>query len=119
MVPVAREGLRFGVPGVDGEVSARLLRPPAARCLLVLAHGAGADMNHPFMESAATLLHELGIASLRFQFPYAERGRRRPDARRVLLDSIRAAVSVGADRAGDLPLFAGGKSMGEIGRAHV
>ncbi|MDJ0786266.1 MAG: alpha/beta hydrolase [Myxococcota bacterium] len=93
-------------------VSGLWLRPPGARAALVLAHGAGAGMQHAFMEAAATELAAHGIATLRFQFPYMEAGSRRPDHRRKLVATIRAAVAKGAELAEGLPLFAGGKSMG-------
>lgn len=93
-------------------MSALFERPAKARCLLVLAHGAGADMRHPFMESAAEALADRGIATFRFQFPYTEQGRRAPNPGPVLQATVRSAVAAATARAGDLPLFAGGKSMG-------
>src|SRR5258706_7995038 len=95
-----------------GEVSALLERPANSRHLLVLAHGAGAGMTHPFMESLSTELASLGVATLRYQFPYMEERRRIPDAPAVLLSTVRAAVRAASHAAPDLPLFAGGKSMG-------
>ncbi len=94
------------------EVSGLLIRPPAARRLLVLAHGAGAGMRHPFMEALARHLTAEGTATLRFQFPYAEAGGRRPDAPPLLMATVAAAVAAAKAAAGDLPLLAGGKSMG-------
>ena len=91
-----------------GEVRALMLRPAGARALLVLAHGAGAGMEHPFMTQAAEGLATHGVATLRYQFPYAEAGSRRPDPPAVLEATVRAAVAAAAD----LPLVAGGKSMG-------
>ena len=93
-------------------VAALLLRPADAHCLYVFAHGAGAGMQHRFMESASARLAGHGIASLRYQFPYMEAGSRRPDSRGTLLATVRAAVRAAADAAPDLPLLAGGKSMG-------
>jgi predicted alpha/beta-hydrolase family hydrolase len=107
----ARE-LRFIASSSSGEVSALLLRPADARWLLVLAHGAGAGMRHPFMEDLSALLAGLGIATFRYQFPYMEQGRRSPSPRPVLLATVRAAVAAATQVAGDLPLAAGGKSMG-------
>jgi predicted alpha/beta-hydrolase family hydrolase len=107
-----REEIRFVATPSAGEVGAILLRPAAARSMLVLAHGAGAGMRHPFLEKLAETLAERDVATFRWQFPYAERGSRRPDQRPVLLASVRAAIVRGAEAAGDLPLFAGGKSMG-------
>ena len=104
--------LRFAATANAGEVTALLLRPDRARALLVLAHGAGAGMRHPFMEAIARELAGVGLATFRFQFPYMERGSRRPDHRSVLLATVRSAVAAAAVEAGDLPMFAGGKSMG-------
>jgi hypothetical protein len=104
--------LRVEVSKDVGDVSALLLRPDAARCLLVLAHGAGAGMRHTFMESIAERLARRGVATLRYQFPYLEAGRRAPNPPALLTATVRAAVDVAADVAGDLPLLAGGKSMG-------
>lgn len=93
-------------------VSAILRRPAEARWGLVLAHGAGAGMHHHFMESLVDELAERQVATLRYQFPYMEAGRRRPDGKPLLLATVRAAVALAARLLEDLPLFAGGKSMG-------
>src|SRR6195256_2137586 len=103
--------LRFAVQG-GGEVSALLLRPVPACWLLVLAHGAGAGMSHPFMEELASELAGVGVATLRYQFPYMEARRRAPDAPAVLTATVVAAVHAAAQVAPGLPLLAGGKSMG-------
>ena len=95
-----------------GDVSAILLRPVDARALYVLAHGAGAGMRHRFMESIAQALASRDIATLRYQFPYVEAGARRPDPPAVLEATVRAAVARARELAPDLPLVAGGKSMG-------
>jgi len=97
----------------DGHaVSALLLRPPRARAAYVFAHGAGAGMRHPSMEAVATGLAERGIATLRYQFPYMEKGSKRPDPPALAQATVRAAVAEAARHCGDLPLFAGGKSFG-------
>jgi predicted alpha/beta-hydrolase family hydrolase len=105
------ERLRFAVPGA-GEVSAILVRPMKARWLLVLAHGAGAGMTHPFLEKLAGELADVGVASFRYQFPYMEQRRRVPDAPTVATAAVAAAVRAAADAAPGLPLLAGGKSFG-------
>jgi uncharacterized protein len=105
------ERLRFEVES-GGEVSALLLRSSNARRLLVLAHGAGAGMSHPFMEKLAGELASVGVATLRYQFPYMEKQRRVPDAPAVLTATVVAAVRAAAEADPDLPLLAGGKSMG-------
>src|SRR5262244_4081284 len=94
----------------DIRVSGLLEAPPRARACYVLAHGAGAGMAHPFMAAVAAALAARGIASLRYQFPYMERGGRRPDPPKVAHAAVRAAVGE-ASRL-DLPLIAGGKSFG-------
>jgi predicted alpha/beta-hydrolase family hydrolase len=93
-------------------VSALLLRPKDARACFVFAHGAGAGMAHPFMEVVATGLCARGIATLRYQFPYMEKGSRRPDAPAVAHAAVRAAVAEAARCCAGLPLIAGGKSFG-------
>jgi predicted alpha/beta-hydrolase family hydrolase len=98
--------------GSFGQVSALLLRPSAARVLFVLAHGAGAGMRHPFLESVALALADRRIATLRYQFPYMEARRGAPDRAAVLQATVRAAVDQAREVAPDLPLIAGGKSMG-------
>ena len=104
--------IRFRVNDKVGEVSGLLLRPRDANALLVLAHGAGAGMRHKFMEAIAEKLALVGVATLRYQFPYMEKGIKRPDSELVLTETARAAVSAGGKYADDLPLFAAGKSMG-------
>jgi predicted alpha/beta-hydrolase family hydrolase len=98
--------------GQAQRVSGLWLAPEQAHAVYVFAHGAGAGMRHAFMEAAAQGLAERGIASLRYQFPYMERGSRRPDAPPLAQATVRAAVAVAAQRAPSLPLFAGGKSFG-------
>jgi predicted alpha/beta-hydrolase family hydrolase len=93
-------------------VSGLLLAPAEARACYVLAHGAGAGMAHPFMAAVAEGLAERAIATLRYQFPYMERGSKRPDTPKVAQAAVRAAVAEAARLAPGLPLIAGGKSFG-------
>jgi uncharacterized protein len=93
-------------------VSGLLLAPDNARACYVLAHGAGAGMKHPFMAAAANELGARGIATLRYQFPYMEKGGKRPDPPKVAHAAVRAAVAEAAKLMPTLPLFAGGKSFG-------
>lgn len=99
------------LPG-GGAVSTLLDRPPAAEALLVLGHGAGAGMQHPFMERLTEALNARGVAVFRYQFPYLEHGSRRVDPAPVLEGTVRAAVQAASAAAPHLPCFAGGKSMG-------
>ncbi len=103
--------LRIEVEG-RGEVSAVVVRPEKAKWMLVLGHGAGAGMWHPFMEAVAGELAQAGIATLRYQFPYMEGRRGAPDRPAVLMATVAAAVRAAEKAAPDLELLAGGKSMG-------
>jgi predicted alpha/beta-hydrolase family hydrolase len=106
----ARE-LKFDV-GSAGGVSALLVQPNDARACYAFAHGAGAGMRHPSMEAIAAGLAERGIATLRYQFPYMEKGSKRPDPPPIAQATVRAAVAEAARSCKGLPLIAGGKSFG-------
>ena len=93
-------------------VSGLLLVPDSPKAAFVLAHGAGAGMTHHFLADAATGLHARGLATLRYQFPYMERGSRRPDTPALAHATVRAAARRANERLPDIPLFAGGKSFG-------
>jgi uncharacterized protein len=93
-------------------VSALLQSPRDARAGYVMAHGAGAGMAHRFMQSMADALAARGIATLRYQFPYMERGSKRPDAPGLAHATVRAAVAEAARRMAGIDLFAGGRSFG-------
>src|SRR3989442_8088750 len=109
-MPPATE-LRVRVGETTGDVSALLVRPADARLLYVLAHGAGAGMRHPFLETISQRLAEREIATLRYQFPYMEQRARRPDPPAVAAAAVRAAVMEAARAAPGLPLVAGGESV--------
>lgn len=98
----------------NDDVSGLYLDPPGADALLVLGHGAGAGMRHPFMDGLAAALAARRVATLRYQFPYMEAGRRAPDRVPRLVATVRAAVECGLGLVGAAgrPLVAGGKSMG-------
>jgi uncharacterized protein len=89
-----------------------LLRPSDAHLMYVLAHGAGAGMRHPFMTGIAEKLQAKGVATLRYEFPYMQSGKKSPDVPRVLEATVRKAIEKAAELAPDLPIIAGGKSMG-------
>jgi uncharacterized protein len=93
-------------------ISARWTPAAAPIAAAALAHGAGAGMDHPFVAGAADGLAAAGIATMRFNFPYMEGGRRVPDPTPVLLDAWNEAITVLAGRGPGLPMIIGGKSMG-------
>jgi predicted alpha/beta-hydrolase family hydrolase len=93
-------------------VSGLFTLPRAARACFVFAHGAGAGMRHPFMAAFAADLAARNIACLRYQFPFMERGSKRPDSAATAQATVRAAVARAAELAPNLALFAGGKSFG-------
>lgn len=111
MTTTTRE-LSIEIDDAIGRVDALALVPDDARAFFVMAHGAGAGMRHAFMAAMAEQLATRRIATLRFQFPYTQAERRRPDPPDVLQRAVRAAVATGRTLAAGLPLVAGGKSMG-------
>ena len=97
----------------DGRTVSGLLQiPPQPLACLTLAHGARAGMTHPFLTAFATGLAGRRIATLRYQFPYMERGAKRPDPPKVAQATVRAAVLLARRLVAPLPLFAAGKSFG-------
>jgi hypothetical protein len=108
----ATRALALRVSESVGDVEALLLRPDDARWLLVLAHGAGAGMHHPFMERLARELAGCRVATFRYQFPYMRQRKQRPDPSVILTATVRAAVMAASEAASGLPLLAGGKSLG-------
>ncbi len=108
---IAPRPATIAIEGADS-VSALLVAPPGAHACYVFAHGAGAGMKHAFMTTVASELAERGIATLRYQFPYMERGSKRPDTPKVAHAAVRAAVEAAARLVPQIPLYAGGKSFG-------
>lgn len=105
--------------GKTSMLSALLLEPPNARLGALIAHGAGAGMRHPFMQSIAESLAARGIASLRYNFPYMELKSGRPDSPAVAEKAVRAAVHAARQALPNLPLIAGGKSFGGRMTSHA
>jgi uncharacterized protein len=112
IMPIEIRELVIRVTAPPGEVSALLMLPENAAYLLVLAHGAGANMRHATMQTIAERLAEVGIATLRYNFPYMEEGRPRVDSPEVSTATVRAAAAKAREAAPDLPLLAGGHSFG-------
>jgi predicted alpha/beta-hydrolase family hydrolase len=104
--------IKIEVSKPHGTVSGLLSHPDNAKWLLVLGHGAGAGMRHKFMEQISTQLAEQGIGTLRYQFPYMEKGSKTPDPKPILLSTVRSAITAAKQIADGIPLLAGGKSMG-------
>lgn len=109
---MSTKSLSIQVSAAIGKVSAIVVVPKDATCLLTLAHGAGANMTHVFMETLAEQLAEAGIATLRFNFPFMENGKGRPDTPAVAHQTIEAAIDKALKLYPSLPLFVAGKSFG-------
>ena len=103
--------LSFEASKSSGNVSAIIYEPPNHEAVLVFAHGAGAGMNHPFMESLASKLAGKNITVFRYNFPYIEQKKKSPDPPNILMACIKSAV-LKAQELYSLPVFAGGKSLG-------
>jgi predicted alpha/beta-hydrolase family hydrolase len=106
------EELKIPVPVGDVSVSGLLLRPAGAKVLYLFAHGAAAGMTHKSMVASAKGLAARQIATLRYNFPYMEKGARRPDPPKLARATVRAAAVQAGVLAPDLPLYAGGRSFG-------
>jgi predicted alpha/beta-hydrolase family hydrolase len=111
MTSITSQPLTIAVSDAE-RVSALLQTPANARACYVLAHGAGAGMTHPFMSAIANELAARGIATLRYQFPYMEKGSRRPDSPKLAQATVRSAVAEASRLHPNLALVAGGKSFG-------
>lgn len=105
------ETLKLPVSDSPVSVSAEYILPAKSKCVLTLAHGAGAGMNHPFMIALANQLAEKNIATLRFNFPFIEK-KGRPDVPGVAHKTIEAAINDAHKKLPELPLFISGKSFG-------
>jgi len=103
---------RGRIPVAGGEVGVTRIEPKGSVATLVVAHGAGAGMDHPFLVGFCRSMGEAGVGTLRFNFPYIDRGRRSPDPERVLRETWLAAFEDASERAGTRPVLAGGKSLG-------
>ena len=104
--------LKLKVSSSIGTVSAKYITPGKPRCIFTLAHGAGAGMDHSFMETLAESLSKVGIATLRFNFPFVEHKKGRPDSPAVAHSTIEAAIAKARELNPKLPLFVSGKSFG-------
>jgi len=109
---VKRKSISLKVSSEIGSVSGEYIIPEKSICLITLAHGAGAGMHHPFLSELAESLAGLGIATLRFNFPFTENNKRRPDVPAVAYKTIEAAIHKARKQYPTLPLFISGKSFG-------
>jgi predicted alpha/beta-hydrolase family hydrolase len=106
------QSIQLEVSPSIGMVSAEYIVPEASKCIMTLAHGAGAGMHHLFMTSLAASLSDVGIATLRFNFPFTEHKKGRPDTPAVAHQTIAAAITAAHQAFPTLPIFAAGKSFG-------
>ena len=104
--------VKISVSDSIGKVSGEIIQPEKMKSMLVLAHGAGAGMNHPFMTALSKALAELEVGTLRFNFPFIEQKKKRPDVPAVAHKTIEAAIQKVTELFPSTPLFAGGKSFG-------
>ncbi len=111
-MPHKTKNIIFSASKSSGEVSGKLLIPSKAKFVLVFAHGAGAGMEHPFMENVSSYLADEGVATLRFNFPFTEKKKKSPDPAPILIATIKSAIDAAKKYSKGIPLFAGGKSMG-------
>ena len=102
----------FEASSSSGQVTGILVKPENPDSLLVLAHGAGAGIHHPWMNTVSAKLAAQGIATFRYQFPYMEQGRKTPGPPAIAMATVRSAVAEAGRLAPGIPLFAGGKSYG-------
>ena len=107
-----QQSLSLEVSPAIGNVSAECVVPEKAKCIITLAHGAGAGMNHSFMIALAKTLSEASIATMRFNFPFTENKKGRQDPPAVAHKTIQAAISKAKELFPELPLFVAGKSFG-------
>ncbi len=106
------KSFKIEVSPAVGKVSAKYMVPDKPVCILTLAHGAGAGMDHSFMEKLADSLTGVGIATLRYNFPFAEHKKFRPDSPAIAHATIEAAIQKARELNPKLPLFVSGKSFG-------
>lgn len=106
------QSFKLEVSPLVGVVSAKYIVPDKPICIFTLAHGAGAGMDHSFMETLADALSKVGIATLRFNFPFAENKKGRPDSPAIAHQTIAAAIAKAHELNPKLPLFVSGKSFG-------
>jgi predicted alpha/beta-hydrolase family hydrolase len=109
---MSTQSLSLQISAAIGQVSAECIAPEKPKCVMTLAHGAGAGMNHPFMVTLAQLLSARDIATLRFNFPFAEGKKGRPDLPAVAHKTIEGAIAKAKELFPKLPLFVAGKSFG-------
>lgn len=112
MAKKVKRSINIEVSDSIGKVSAEYIMPSDPKCIISLAHGAGAGMNHPFMVALADSLAEMSIATIRFNFPFTENGKKRPDTPKVAQQTIEAAIAKAHELSATMPVFVGGKSFG-------
>jgi predicted alpha/beta-hydrolase family hydrolase len=114
-----KKSLKILVSKEIGKVSCKIYIPANPKSVLSLAHGAGAGMDHHFMETLASRLAEQDIATLRFNFPFAENKKGRPDSPAIAHQTIKAAIAKARELFPKLSLFVAGKSFGGRMSSHT
>lgn len=104
--------ITFQVSDSIGAVSGEIMAPDDMQFLYAFAHGAGAGMNHPFMVKLSAALADLKIGTLRYNFPYMEKGKKRPDVPAVAEKAVNRAIETAMEKFPQIPILAGGKSFG-------
>ena len=109
---MAEKKISIFVSKTIGSISAKIIAAKKPKAVLVLAHGAGASMDHPFMKNLSVELEQLGVTTIRYNFPYMENKKGRPDPPAVATRTVAMVVEKASSLYPKLPLFAGGKSFG-------
>lgn len=106
------KSLKIKISENIGTVSAALLEPAQLKALIVLAHGAGAGMNHQFMIALSETLATKNIGTLRYNFPYMENGKKRPDVPAVATKTVEVVLMKAHELFPKIKIFGAGKSFG-------
>lgn len=102
-----------------GKITYEISESADAIATLIIAHGAGAGMHHPFMVSLADTLSEVGINAIRFNFPYMEKGRKAPGSPKDAIAAWEHMITEASNVLPGLPIFMSGKSYGGRMGSHL
>ena len=102
-----------------GQVSCVTIRPAGAEMMLVIGHGASTNYKHRTLRRIAEHCADVGVATLRYNFPYMEKGGGGTESKPVAYETVRSAAAAALAVAPDLPLFVGGHSFGGRMASHA